>query len=96
MRGGIKMGKLAVAVFLILFGLVMLLRSLRLFPEEFFLMYQELANRYWPVLLILLGTRILLRDRAQRWAGIIGGVIFFLIGIWIVCRFWVQPEWFNI
>jgi hypothetical protein len=90
------MGKLAVAIFLILFGLVMLLRSLQLFPEDYFLIYQELAARYWPVLLILLGARILLKDRAQRLAGIIGGVIFWLIGLWIVCRFWVRPEWFNI
>jgi dolichol kinase len=90
------MGKLAVAIFLILFGLVMLLRGLQLFPENFFLIYQELADRYWPVLLILLGTQILLRDRARRLAGIIGGVIFWLIGMWIVCHFWARPEWFNV
>jgi hypothetical protein len=90
------MGKLPVAIFLILFGLVMLLRSLQLFPVDFFIIYQELAGRYWPVLLILLGVRILLRDRAQRLAGIIGGIVFLLIGIWVVCHFWAQPEWFDI
>jgi hypothetical protein len=90
------MGKFSVAVFLILFGLVMLLRSLRLFPEDFFIIYQDLAVRYWPILLILFGIKILAGRHSQRLAQIIGGIIFLLIAIWFACHFWARPEWFDI
>jgi hypothetical protein len=90
------MGRILIAVSLIFFGLVSLLRSMNLFPNGFCLFFQELAARYWPVLFILAGIKILVKRTSKTADGVIGFLIAILVALWIVCKWVGHSVWLNI
>jgi hypothetical protein len=90
------MGRMMVAVSLIFFGLASLLRSLNLFPNSYCLFFQQLAARYWPVLFILLGVKILLRGHSKTLDGVLGLIMVILVALWLVCKLGGHSDWLNV
>jgi hypothetical protein len=90
------MGRIMVAVSLIFFGLVSLLRSLDLFPDSYCLLFQQFTAKYWPVLFILFGVKIMIKGYSKTLDGLIGLIIVILVALWLVCKLGGHSDWLNV
>lgn len=90
------MGRIMVAISLIFFGLISLLRSLNLFPNSYCLLFQQFAARYWPVLFILFGVKMMVKDHSKTLDGLIGLIIVILVALWLVCKLGGHSGWLNV
>jgi multisubunit Na+/H+ antiporter MnhG subunit len=91
-----KMGRILVAVSLIFLGLVSLLRSLNVLPNSYCRLFQELAAKYWPVLLVLFGVKMMVKGHSKTLDALLGLLIIILVALWVVCK-WAGPsDWLNV
>ncbi|MGD9154935.1 MAG: hypothetical protein PVG90_05465 [Bacillota bacterium] len=72
------------------------MRSLNLFPDDFCRRFQALAARYWPVLFILGGIKILVRGNSKTVDWLIGLLIVILAALWVVCKWVGHSDWLNV
>ncbi|HBF36818.1 MAG TPA: hypothetical protein DDW50_05810 [Firmicutes bacterium] len=87
------MNKIAVALFCILLGVLLLLKNSNLLPDNFGTFYLELARQYWPTLIVLLGLELLLKEKSPYLGRIIFWIILLLLGLWLFCRMTVANSW---
>ncbi len=87
------MNKIAVAVLLIAFGILLLLKNSNMLPVNFCSFYLELAANYWPVLIVLFGANLLIKDKYWEWSRVIIWVIILLVGFWLFCTLSGQNNW---
>ncbi|HYH05017.1 MAG TPA: DUF5668 domain-containing protein [Bacillota bacterium] len=90
------MGRMIVAVCLIGYGLAILVKNWGWLPVDFYTSYLKWAKEYWPVLLILLGVRVLVKNRFEVLEKVLGVLILLMVGLWFLCSFWRQSEWLNV
>jgi hypothetical protein len=91
-----QVGRIIVAISLIFFGALSLLKRFDLFPIQWCTAYQQLAVEYWPVLLILGGVKLLVKKRAPALAAFLGLVIVLLGVLWVVCRLGEHSGWMKV
>ncbi len=85
--------RLGPGLLLITIGVLLLLRTFQLLPEDVFRAYLKLAERFWPVLLILAGFRMMLGAWHRESAKAVGWLIVFLVALWLLCRALTPTEW---
>jgi hypothetical protein len=85
--------RLGPGLLLITIGLLLLLRTFHLLPEDSFRTYLKLSERFWPVLLILAGLRVMLGAWHRESAKAVGWLIVFLVALWLLCRAFTPTEW---
>ena len=85
-----------VAVCLIGYGLGILFKNWGWLPPDFYKSYLKWAQNYWPLLLVLLGVKVLVKDRFAILEKVLGILILLLIGLWILGSFWRQSEWVSV
>jgi LiaI-LiaF-like transmembrane region len=89
------MNKIALAVVMILFGLLLLLKNSNLLPDSFCSIYLHLAENYWPSLIILFGLQLLVKDRYKILSRILGWLILILLGLWLFCHLAGANNWIT-
>jgi uncharacterized membrane protein YcjF (UPF0283 family) len=87
------MNKIALAVVLILFGVLLLLKNSNLLPDSFCTTYLDLANHFWPSLIILFGLQLLVKEKIRMLSRIIVWVILILLGLWLFCHMVGPNNW---
>lgn len=90
------MVRMIVAVCLIGYGLGMLFKNWGWVPFGFYTAYLKWAKDYWPLILILFGVRVLVKDRFAVLEKVIGTLIVLMIGLWVLCNFWRQSAWSSV
>lgn len=86
------MARIGVALLLIVTGTTLLLKSVGWLPSDLGRIYLEWAGRYWPVLLILFGVKIMIGDKSHWIGETIRWVIWLLVAFWIVSIIWSRQE----
>lgn len=72
------MNKIVLAVLLIILGLILFLKSTGLLPGNYGVSFLEFAKHYWPILLILYGTHVLIKEKMPVVSqGLIWLILFF-------------------
>ncbi len=87
------MNKIAIALFCILLGVLLLLKNSNLLPENFGTFYLELARHYWPALIILFGLELLVKEKNPYLGRILFWMILLLLGLWLFCRMTTADNW---
>ncbi len=87
------MSRIWLGVLLISFGTFFLLDSMELIKSNFYLDYLNLVRKYWPGMLILLGIRMIVKEKNPGLADALKWLLILLIGLWIFATFFMQRNW---
>lgn len=87
------MSKIWLGVLLVIFGVLSLLNSMGFIGTDLYSEYVNLARKYWPGLLILLGCQIIVRDKNPNLAQFLKWLIILLVGFWVFCTVFVERNW---
>jgi hypothetical protein len=87
------MNKIALAISLILFGILLLLKNSNLLPDSFCTTYLDLAQHLWPALVILFGLQLLVKEKMRVLSRSILWGILVLIGLWLFCQMVGPNNW---
>lgn len=87
------MSSISLGVLLIGFGVLFLLNSMGLIKYDYCLEFLNLADKYWPVFLILLGLQILLKDKSPELGRFLKWLLILLAGLWLFCVFFIERSW---
>ncbi|HBE78760.1 MAG TPA: hypothetical protein DDW65_13440 [Firmicutes bacterium] len=87
------MNKIALSIMLILFGVLLLLKNSNLLPDNFANTYLDLANHYWPTLIILFGIHLLVKDKLKIVSRVLSWLILILLGLWLFCHLAGPNNW---
>ncbi|HEY8464556.1 MAG TPA: DUF5668 domain-containing protein [Bacillota bacterium] len=90
------MGRMVLGIGLISFGLGSLFKSWGWLPLNFCSSYQTWAREYWPLLFILGGIRILVKEHLPVLEKLLTVLILISVGLWIFCSIWARQEWLNV
>lgn len=87
------MSKICFGILLIIFGSLSLLNSMGIIRSNLYLEYLDLARKYWPFLLIILGVQIIAREKNQKLAQFLKWLLILLIGLWFFCMVFMERSW---
>ncbi|MGE5581351.1 MAG: LiaI-LiaF-like domain-containing protein [Bacillota bacterium] len=87
------MNKIGLALILITLGIFLLLKNSNLLPDNFWPYYNNLARHYWPVLIILLGVQLLIKEKFRDLARLIFWLIVLLLGLWFFSQIIGENNW---
>lgn len=87
------MSRIWLGILLVMFGALFLLNSLDLIKPGFGMEYLNLIQKYWPGLLIILGFRIILKDKYPVPAEALKWLLILLISLWFFCMFFIERNW---
>lgn len=87
------MSKIWLGVLLIIFGTLSLLNSMGIIGSDLYMEYLNLAQKYWPCLLILLGLQIIAREKNPKSAQFLKWLLILLIGLWFFCMVFWERKW---
>jgi hypothetical protein len=87
------MSKVWLGILLIVFGTLSLLNSIGVISSNLYMEYLNLARKYWPSLLILLGFQILAWEKNPKLAQLLKWLLILLIGLWFFCMFFMERNW---
>ncbi|NLW47954.1 MAG: hypothetical protein GXY86_11540 [Firmicutes bacterium] len=87
------MSKLWLGILLILFGTLSLLNSIGIISSNLYREYLNLARKYWPCLLILLGLQIIAWEKNPKLAQFLKWLLILLIGLWFFAMVFMERNW---
>jgi hypothetical protein len=84
--GGVSnLNRVPWAIILILAGTLLLLRSFHLLPSFNSEMIFQIARQYWPVLLVLFGLHILVKDKTSAISEVIKWILIAFLAFYVFC-----------
>lgn len=87
------MSKIWLGILLIIFGSLSLLNSMGIIRSDIYMEYLDLARKYWPVLLIILGAQIVAGEKNQKLAQFLKWLLILFIGLWFFCVIFMERSW---
>ncbi len=81
------------ALLLIGCGLLLFIKNAGWLPEALGFTIARAFEKYWPVLIILAGLRVLVRKSSPGWAYWLGWLIVLLAAVGLYCWLTASREW---